>query len=102
MLSVIAEPSRKETVAEILFRETSTAGIRYHPVRRMILKRVSKTVKTRFGAVRVKIIEQPDGLKRATPEYDDLKRIAAHKKIPIRILYDETLRNFRTSAKHHD
>jgi uncharacterized protein (TIGR00299 family) protein len=94
MLSVIAEPSRKETVAEILFRETSTAGIRYYPVRRMILKRESKTVNTRFGTVRVKIIEQPDGTRRATPEYEDLKRIAARKKMPLKLLYDETLRTF--------
>ncbi len=93
LLTVIAEPSRRETLAKILFRETSTIGIRYYPVRRLILKRVSTTVKTRFGAVRVKTIEHPDGTKRATPEYEDLKRIAAHKKIPLKILYDEILRN---------
>jgi pyridinium-3,5-bisthiocarboxylic acid mononucleotide nickel chelatase len=94
MLSVIAEPSRIETMTEILFRETSTAGIRCYPVRRMILKRASKTVTTRFGTVRVKIIDQPDGTRRATPEYEDLKRIATRKKIPLKLLYDETLRTF--------
>jgi uncharacterized protein (TIGR00299 family) protein len=92
MLSVIAEPSRIETMTGILFRETSTAGVRYYPVRRKILKRGAKTVNTKFGTVRVKIIEQPDGTRRATPEYEDLKRIAAQKKIPLQILYDETLR----------
>ena len=97
MLSVIAEPSRIETMTEILFRETSTAGIRCYPVRRMILKRASKTVTTRLGTVRVKIIEQPDGTRRATPEYEDLKRIAAQKKIPLKILYDQTMGNFGSS-----
>lgn len=95
LLRVIAEPAHRERLAKILFRETSTIGVRYYPVNRMILKRASKKVKTRFGTVKVKIIEEPDGSKRATPEYEDLKRIAAAKKVPLKILYDEVLRSFK-------
>jgi uncharacterized protein (TIGR00299 family) protein len=91
-LTVICAPSQRESVADIIFQETSTIGIRSYPVCRMILKRESKTVKTRFGEVTVKIVEQPDGRKRAAPEYDDLKRIAAAKKIPLQQLHDEILR----------
>ena len=95
LLRVIAEPTQREKLAAILFRETSTIGIRYYPVNRMILRRASKTIKTRFGAVKVKIIEEPDGTKRAMPEYDDLRRIAAAKKIPLKVLYDEVLRSIK-------
>jgi uncharacterized protein (TIGR00299 family) protein len=95
LLSVIAEPSLREKLSGIIFRETSTIGIRYYPVNRMILKRASKKVKTRFGTVKVKIIEEPDGTKRATPEYEDLKRIAEAKKIPLKVLYDEVLRSIK-------
>ena len=94
LLRIIAETSKREELAKILFRETSTIGIRYHPVGRMILNRRLTTVKTRFGAVRVKVIEQPDGTKRATPEYDDLKRIASVKKIPLQHILNEVMRNF--------
>jgi uncharacterized protein (DUF111 family) len=52
-------------------------------------------VKTKYGTIRVKIIEEPDGSRRATPEYDDLKRIAAAKKIPLKFLHDEVLRGYR-------
>jgi uncharacterized protein (DUF111 family) len=52
-------------------------------------------VKTKYGTIRIKIIEEPDGLRRATPEYDDLKRVAAAKKIPLRFLYDAVLRGFK-------
>jgi uncharacterized protein (TIGR00299 family) protein len=93
LLRVIAEPARREALAKILFHETSTIGIRFYPVGRMLLKRTSETVKTRFGAVRVKIIEEPAGTKRATPEYDDLKRIATTKKIPLKLIHDEVMRN---------
>ncbi len=96
LLRVIAQPSHREKIAKILFRETSTIGIRYYPVNRMILKRTSKKVKTRFGPVKVKMIEEPDGTKRATPEYEDLKRIATAKKIPLKVLYDEVLMGLKT------
>jgi pyridinium-3,5-bisthiocarboxylic acid mononucleotide nickel chelatase len=92
LLTVISEPAGGQSLAKIIFQETSTIGIRSYPVSRMILKRESKKVKTRFGEVTVKIVEQPDGSKRAAPEYDDLKRIAAANKLPIKQLHDEVMR----------
>jgi uncharacterized protein (TIGR00299 family) protein len=94
LLRVIADPSKRDQLARILFHETSTIGIRYYPVGRIILSRTAQTVKTRFGAVRVKVVQQPDGTKRATPEYDDLKRIASAKKIPLQQIHNEVMRNF--------
>jgi uncharacterized protein (TIGR00299 family) protein len=93
LLSVIAKPHDREKLAKIIFQETSTIGIRSHPVHRMILQRASKKVKTRFGEVTVKVVEQPDGSKRTTPEYDELKRIATAKKLPLKLIYDEVLRS---------
>ena len=95
LLRIIAEPALREKLGEIVFRETTTIGLRYYPVKRMILKRAASRVKTKFGAVKVKIIEEPDGTKRATPEYEDLRRIAAAKKIPLKVLYDEVVRSFK-------
>ena len=92
LLSVVAEPRDREKLAGIIFAETSTIGIRCYPVSRMILKRELKKVKTRFGEVTIKFVEQPDGSKRAAPEYDDLKRIAIAKKIPLKLIHDEVAR----------
>ena len=92
LLRVIAEPRDREKLARIIFHETSTIGIRYYPIGRIILKRASKKIKTRYGEVTVKIVEQPDGRKRALPEYDDIKRLAAAKKVPIKLIYDEAMR----------
>lgn len=92
LLSVIAEPRHRQKLSEIIFKETSTLGLRYHVVSRMILKREMKKVKTRFGEVTVKIIEQLDGSRRVVPEYDDLKRIARLKNIPLKLLHDEVAR----------
>jgi pyridinium-3,5-bisthiocarboxylic acid mononucleotide nickel chelatase len=68
--------------------------VRFYPVERAILKREIVRVKTKYGPVNVKVVEQPGGGRRAAPEYDDVKRIAARKKIPLKAVYDEALRNF--------
>ena len=98
LLRIITEPALREKLAEIIFQETSTIGIRYYPVKRVILKRIASRVKTKFGTVKLKIIEEPDGTKRATPEYEDLRRIAAAKKIPLKVLYDEVMRSFKNQT----
>ena len=54
-ISVLAEPSARERIAAVLFAETSTIGLRYHPVARLKLAREIKEVDTRWGRVRVKV-----------------------------------------------
>ena len=92
LLTMICEPSQREGLAKIIFAETSTIGMRYYHVNRMILRRETKRVKTRYGEITLKVVEQPDGTKRSMPEYDDLKRIATTKKIPLKQLHDEIMR----------
>lgn len=96
LLSVIAEPKDRDELARILLDETTSIGVRFYPVGRVILNRSLENVKTRYGNVRVKVAELPGGTKRAAPEYDDLKKIAAAKKIPLKLLHDEVMRNYRS------
>jgi hypothetical protein len=95
LLTVICEATRRVALAQIILQETSTIGLRYYPVGRITLNRSSASVKTKYGTIRVKIIAEPDGSHRATPEYDDLKRVAAAKKIPLKFLHDEVLRGVK-------
>jgi pyridinium-3,5-bisthiocarboxylic acid mononucleotide nickel chelatase len=94
LLTVLVEPALREKIADIIFSETSTIGVRFYPVERAILKREIVRVKTKYGPVNVKVVEQPGGGRRAAPEYDDVKRIAARKKVPLKAVYDEALRSF--------
>lgn len=95
LLTVLCDNSQRDRLAAVILQETTSIGLRYYPVRRMVLERQLQKVKTRYGEVTVKIVTQPDGTKRATPEYDDLKRIAASKGIALKTLHDETMRNFK-------
>jgi uncharacterized protein (TIGR00299 family) protein len=95
LLTVICESAKRDKLAAIILQETTSIGVRYYPVRRLILKRKTKKISTRFGAVTVKIVEQPDGTERAAPEYDDLKRIAAAKNLSLKIVHDEVMRKLK-------
>ena len=95
LLTVICEPTRHDRLAQIILQETTSIGVRYSPVSRLILKRETRKVKTRYGEVAVKVALQPDGTKRATPEYDDLKRIATANNIPLKTIHDEVMRNLK-------
>jgi len=95
LVQVIAALHDRAKLAHILFEETSTIGIRYHSVKRMTLKRSAGAIKTRYGSIRIKVIDQADGVQRVTPEYDDLKRIAAAKKISLKSLHDEVMKNLK-------
>jgi uncharacterized protein (TIGR00299 family) protein len=95
LVRVIAELQDRDRLAKILFEETTTIGLRYHSVGRIILNRTEATIKTRFGDVKVKILQEPSGEKRITPEYDELKRIAIEKKIPLNVLRDEIVKSFK-------
>jgi uncharacterized protein (TIGR00299 family) protein len=95
LLTVICEPARRDLLARTILQESSSIGVRYYPVGRLILKRAGTKVKTRYGELAVKIVDQPDGTHRVAPEYDDLKRLAAANKLPLKIIHDEAMKKFR-------
>lgn len=94
LVRVIAEPRDRDKLANILFEDTTTIGLRYYSVGRMILKRTSQALKTRFGNVTVKIVEEPNGEKRISPEYEELKRLAAANNVPLSVLHNEIVKTF--------
>ena len=75
MLTVICDKYNKKII-ETIFKETSTLGIRATYVKRVILDRQIKKVKSPYGQISVKISRQ-NGRERFTLEYRDLKRIAS-------------------------
>lgn len=76
LLSVVCRPEQADRLADIVFRETTTLGIRRIAVTRQALPRRFEQVETRFGTVQVKVATLPDGSERATPEYEDCRRLA--------------------------
>ncbi len=75
LLTCMCRREDEEKVVELLFRHTTTLGVREHISRRFTLKRREETVETAYGPVRKKI-SQGHGVTRAKLEYEDLAAIA--------------------------
>lgn len=84
LLKVIARESDKTKLIENIFNETTSLGVRVHAVERYTLSRKTNVVETPWGKVRIKIIEEPDGRIVTSPEFEDCKRIARAKNIPLK------------------
>ena len=91
LLSVLCRPEDVEHLEAILFRETSTLGVRRQSVERRCLERESETVQTVYGLIRVKVARLPDGSTKRAPEYEDCKRAAELKGVPLRVVYEAAL-----------
>jgi pyridinium-3,5-bisthiocarboxylic acid mononucleotide nickel chelatase len=88
MISILCDEPKIPRLEEILFRETSTLGIRRYPVSRHKLKRQPIDVETAFGTVKGKLGWLGDRAPTFSPEYDDCSRLAAAKSVPLREVYD--------------
>lgn len=86
-LTVICKKSRMEELENIIFKETTTIGIREFPsVMRSILHRNQKQVETPFGIAEVKEVALP-GERRFYPEYESVKAIAEKEHLPFAEVY---------------
>jgi uncharacterized protein (TIGR00299 family) protein len=88
LLRVIAEEKDAELLTELILQESTTLGVRSYSVKRKKLPREVREVETRYGKVRVKV----SGEVRFQPEYDDCRRIALEKGVPIQEVYWEAMK----------
>lgn len=86
LLSVLLERSKLDPILSILFAETTTLGVRIQPIERRKVGRSSRQVQTSLGAVTVKVILK-DTKERLVPEFEECKRIAREKGIPLKDVY---------------
>lgn len=86
LLQVIAPPEKREELIPVLFRETTTLGVRFHEAGRRVQPREWVPVETAHGTVRVKV--SPGGF---APEYEDARRIAAETGVPLKQILSETV-----------
>jgi len=83
-ISVLCVPERAEGLAQLLFEETTTIGLRIHEAGRLVLDREVVKVETPYGTVRVKIAKRAGKVINVSPEYEDCQRLAAEKSVPLK------------------
>jgi len=82
-LSFLCRPEQLDMLSSLVLAETSAIGLRHYPVSRVTLKRRIEERDTCFGLLRFKLVYDQGRLLRAAPEYEDCRRIARERDIPL-------------------
>jgi len=83
-VSILCKPELSEALAQLLFEQTTTIGVRIYEARRKVLERELVNVETPFGAVRVKVAKRHGKVVNVAPEYEDCQHLATKKSVPLK------------------
>jgi uncharacterized protein (DUF111 family) len=84
LVTVVAPPAKRESIAAVLFTHTTTIGVRYQEMRRDTLDRKVVSIETPLGPMRIKVAGRDGRVLNAAVEFDDCARVAAERGLPIK------------------
>ena len=91
LLNVICEPEKSDIARHIIFTESTTLGIRSTEFRKDTLSRKFETIHSVYGDVTVKRSFYKEKEVSCKPEYDDCRKLAAEKGIPVKEVYNSIM-----------
>ena len=98
LLTVLCKPEHEDGLEKLLFRETTTLGIRRREEERVILEREFVTVDTQYGKVRMKIASAAGEILNAMPEYEDCRRAAREHDVALRAVMEAAMAAYSESG----
>ncbi len=101
LLTILCDAAHTARLIDLVFRETTTIGVRTYDVRRKVLDRELVPVATPFGEVRMKISRMNGSVLNATPEYEDCQRLAVEKGIPLKQVIAAASFEFQKQKEDH-
>jgi uncharacterized protein (TIGR00299 family) protein len=99
LLTILCRPEDTEALKSLIFAETTTFGVRSHRAQRRALPREWVNVSTSYGSVRIKLSRSNGHILHVTPEYDDCRKLAVEKQVPLQQVISEALRTYQASGK---
>lgn len=99
LLSVLAKPADRDALEGILFRETTTLGVRRSEWRRTALERRSVTVETAYGAIAIKLGLRAGAVVNAQPEFEECRRAAQAHSAPLKEVMAAALAAWRARGE---
>jgi len=100
LVTVLCKPTESERLEELIFRETTTLGLRRSSVQRRTLQRESIPVETPLGPLRMKVARLNGCILNAVPEYEDCKKVAAERCVPLKRVLTEATYQFHKQHEH--
>jgi uncharacterized protein (TIGR00299 family) protein len=101
LLTILCDAAHTARLMDLVFRETTSIGVRTYDVRRKVLDRESVPVETPFGEVRMKVSRMNGSVLNVTPEYEDCQRLAAEKGIPLKQVIAAASFEFQKQKEAH-
>ena len=98
VLTVLCKPEDASKLTKIVFAETTTLGVRQREEQRTALARRWETVATKWGDVRLKIASMNGAVTNYAPEYEDCRRIAAERHVPLKDVMQEAIGKYLASS----
>lgn len=99
LLSVLCDRSKSDAVLDTIFRETTSIGVRIGETGRKKLSREVREIETVYGRVRVKISRRGDEIMTITPEYEDCRKLAEEKQVPVKTIIEKAKAGFSQSSQ---
>ena len=94
LLTILCKPEDASKLTQLIFTETTTLGVRRRDEMRQTLARRWESVGTPWGEVRIKIASMNGTVTNYAPEYEDCRRIAAERHVPLKTVMQEAARAY--------
>ncbi|MGA2673838.1 MAG: nickel pincer cofactor biosynthesis protein LarC [Terracidiphilus sp.] len=102
-LTVLCRPALMPRLRDLLFRETTTIGLRWRLENKVALAREFVKVQTQWGQVGIKIARWPSGnVANASPEYEDCRMLASLHSVPLKQVMQEAVQVYAAAAKERN
>jgi pyridinium-3,5-bisthiocarboxylic acid mononucleotide nickel chelatase len=102
LLQLLCSDHKVSVMKEILFKETTTLGIRYYPLTVHRLERSFREVVTQWGNVTVKEGYYDGQIVQKSPEYEQCRQIAEQEKIPLKMVYEKVWEAYTQEINKND
>jgi uncharacterized protein (TIGR00299 family) protein len=99
LLTVLCKPADEAKFQEFIFAETTTFGVRSYTTQRRVLPREWETVATCYGEVRMKLARVNGQIVQTSPEYEDCRKLAEEKAVPLQRIMQEAMQVWREGKK---
>ncbi|RMG39952.1 MAG: nickel pincer cofactor biosynthesis protein LarC [Methanobacteriota archaeon] len=99
-LTVLCRKEDFKAIQAVIFRHTTSIGVRYRIENRAKLQREIRTVDTPWGPIRVKLAWLGEKLMNQMPEYEDLKRIAIRHDLSLKVI-EEKVKSILSDSESH-
>ncbi|MGC9194177.1 MAG: nickel pincer cofactor biosynthesis protein LarC [Syntrophobacteraceae bacterium] len=84
LVTLTCQPQLMHRFTEFILRETTSIGLRWRVDNRIKARRTIREIQTQYGPVKGKVAQTNNGIINVSPEYEDCKRIAFEKNVPLK------------------